>query len=123
MGSGTGENGIQHGRGHASGECVLLTWVITADEQHFGRCLLIGRCLLTGRCLLIGQADLGTMTEPWTRPWQRESALAEYRPYGLPGISAQANDYSQVSDDKAQFGGKPGRARIPFGRFRLIVRR
>ena len=85
MGSGAGENGVQHGRGHPSGECVLLTWVITADEQHFAR------------CLLIGQPDLGTMTEPRARPRQRESALAEYRPYRLPGKSTQANDYSQVS--------------------------
>ena len=30
-----GENGVEHCRGNAAGERVLLTWVVTADEQHF----------------------------------------------------------------------------------------
>ena len=55
-GAGAGENGVQHGRGNPSGEGVLLTWVITADEQHFGR------------CLRIPQPDLGAVTECRTRP-------------------------------------------------------
>ena len=85
VGLGTGKNGVEHRRSHPAGECVLLAWVITTDEQHFAR------------CLLIGQPDLGTVTEPRARPRQRETALAEYRPYRLPGKSAKANDYSQVS--------------------------
>ena len=64
-GAGAGENGVQHVRGHPSGECVLLTWVITADEQHFAR------------CLRIVQPDFGAVTEPRARPRQRKSALAE----------------------------------------------
>src|SRR6266566_7353072 len=111
MGAGAGENGVQHVRGHPSGECVLLTWVITADEHHFAR------------CLRLYQPDFGAVTEPRPRPRPRKSALAEYRPYGLPGESAQAHDYPQVSGYKAKFGGKPGRAGVPFGGFRLIVRR
>ena len=87
VGAGADENGVEHRRSHPAGECVLLTWVITADEQHFAR------------CLLIGQADLGTVTEPRARPRQRETGLTEYRPYRLPGKSAEANDYSQVSGD------------------------
>ena len=85
VGVGAGKNGVEHRRSHPAGECVLLAWVITADEQHFAR------------CLLIGQPDLGTVTEPRARPRQRETALAEYRPYRLPGKSAKAHDNPQVS--------------------------
>jgi hypothetical protein len=85
VGVGAGENRVEHRRSHPAGECVLLAWVITADEQHFAR------------CLLIGQPDFGTVTEPRAWPRQRETALAEHRPYRLPGKSAKANDYSQVS--------------------------
>ena len=102
-GAGAGENGVQHVRGYPSGECVLLTRVITADEQHFAR------------CLRIVQPDLGAVTESRARPRQREPALAEYRPYRPPGKSAQAHDYPQVSGHEAKFGGKPGRAGVPFG--------
>ena len=87
VGTGADENGVQHSRSHPAGECVLLAWVITADEQYFAR------------CLRIGQPDLGTVTELRARPRQRETALTEYRPYRVPGKSAKANDYLQVSGD------------------------
>ena len=48
---------------------------------------------------------------------------AEHRPYRLPGESAQAYDDPQVSGYQAEFGRKPWRARVPFGGFRLVVRR
>jgi hypothetical protein len=87
VGTGADENGVQHSRSHPAGECVLLAWVITADEEHFAR------------RLRIGQPDLGTVTELRARPRHRETALTEYRPYRLPGKSTKANDYPQVSGD------------------------
>ena len=69
------------------------------------------------------EPDLGAVPERRAGPRQRESALAEYRPYRLPGKSAQANDNPQVASHQAELGPQPGRARVPFGRFGFIVGR
>src|SRR5271166_129989 len=107
--AGEGENGIQHCRGDAAGERVLLTWMVTADEHHFVR------------CLRVLQPHLRAVTERRARPREGESALAEHRPYRLPGKSTQANDNPQFGGDQTEFGGEPWRARVPFCGFRLIV--
>src|SRR5271165_1635956 len=80
-----GENGVKHGRSDAAGERVLLTWVVTADERHFAP------------YLRVLQPNLGAVTKRLPRPRKGESALAEHRPYRLPGKSTQTNDNPQFS--------------------------
>ncbi len=62
------ENGVEHGLGHPPGECVLLTRVVAADEEHGTTC----------------RADMDSLLtpvperRPW--PWQYETGGAKRGP-------------------------------------------
>ena len=74
------EDRIQHARGDPASERVLLTRVITADQNQ----------VAAGPGA--GQRDLGAVPEGRPGPGRRVTGIAQHRPQRLPGVPAQADD-------------------------------
>src|SRR5580704_12878689 len=105
------EDRVQHARGDPASERVLLTRVITADQDQ----------VAAGSGA--GQRDLCTVPEGWPGPGRRVARIAQYRPQRLPGVPAQADDDAKRSAPQADLRGQPGCAGVALGHGGLVGRR
>src|SRR3984957_2749044 len=116
----TGEDRVDHVRGDAAGERVLLAWVVAAEDKQSPA---VGGIAVGG--IGVGGAVaphryLRAVPEHW--PWPRHpiAAIAEHRPERVPCEPAEADDHPQERRHHPQLGREPGEAPVAF-RWRRLV--